>query len=224
MSIIAKKISLPISLHYNLSIIKADASIPLIIALHGYGENKEKMMALLNENLDSPCIIVSLQAPYPHIIPPVLPGKPIKYGFGWITSFNPHEAIRLHHMALDQIIEDIRNNADIKISKILLLGFSQSVALNFRYVYTHPHKIDGVIAICGGIPGDWDIEGKYTSSKTDVLYIGCQKDLIYHPDIISKNVEKLKSKCRSIELQIYDDKHVIPEEGFNKINYFVTKV
>jgi predicted esterase len=224
MNIISKKITLPISLHYDLKIPEEKTPMPLLIALHGYGENKEKSMDLMTEHLKEPCIIASLQAPFPHMVRPVLPGKPIKYAFGWITSFNPEEAIGLHHEAINQIIVEVSQNSNIKISKIILLGFSQSVGLNFRYVFSNPNTIDGVIAICGGLPGDWGKERKYASSQTDILYIGCKKDLIYPAPKIRDNAEKLKPKCRSIEVHIYDTKHEIPKESFDEIRQFIAKV
>ncbi len=223
MDIISKKISLPISLHYDLKIPEGNTSVPMLIALHGYGENKEMMMTVLKNNLDFPCIIASLQAPFPHIVTPVWPGRQIKYGFGWITSFDPDEAIGLHHQAIDQIIEDVNLNRNTDISKTILLGFSQSVALNFRYVFSKPDKIDRLIAICGGLPGDWGQEDKYRFSKTDVLYIGCKKDIIYPPKTIMENSEKLKPKCRSINFVIYEDTHRIPPECFKEINLFCNK-
>jgi pimeloyl-ACP methyl ester carboxylesterase len=40
-------------------------------------------------------------------------------------------------------------------ARVFLLGFSQSCALNYRFAFTHPDRLRGVVGICGGIPGDW---------------------------------------------------------------------
>ncbi len=210
-----------ISLFYDLDNPETGKPLPLLIALHGYGQNKEMMMKLMKQNLNFPCIIASLQAPFPHIVTPVLPGKPIKYGFGWITSFNPDEAIALHHQAIDQIIKDCIHNIKLNISRIVLLGFSQSVALNFRYIFTHTKRIDKLIAICGGLPGDWDKRGEYSFSETDILYIGCKKDLIYPAKTIRENSEKLKSLCHKAEVKIYNFTHIIPSKCFTEIDSFL---
>jgi predicted esterase len=210
-----------ISFIYDLYQPLSGGPLPLLVALHGYGENKEIMMDLLKGHLKAPCIIASLQAPFPHIVPPVIPGRPIKYGFGWITSFNAAEAIALHHSAVDQVISDLAHNKNISIGKIVLLGFSQSVALNFRYVFSRPQKINKLIAICGGLPGDWQDKDKYAAPQTDILYIGCKKDLIYPARRIRENTEKLKPRCRSAQVEIYDAGHIIPRDSFGLMEKFI---
>ena len=216
--------TLPISLHFDL-IVPDDAGdgMPLVIALHGYGENKTKITELLSNNLKSDLVLASLQAPFPHIASAVLPGRPVKYGFGWITSFNPKEAVRLHHKAIEHILETVKKRDDINITKLILFGFSQSVALNFRYIFSNPGVIDGVIAICGGIPGDWRANNKYKASSTDVLYLGCDRDIFYPPAVIKKNSQLIQSKCRSLEVHFYKNKHEIPSESFEEISRFIKK-
>ncbi|KAA3614968.1 MAG: hypothetical protein D8M58_10980 [Calditrichaeota bacterium] len=221
--IVSSTIKTEISVFYDLCIPGFEGPLPLVIALHGYGENKEKMMKLLKTNLTEPCYIASLQAPFPHIVPPVLPGRPIKHGFGWITSFNPGEAIRLHHQAVGQVIDDVLNKNKMNISKIILMGFSQSVALNFRYVFSNPNKINNLVAVCGGLPGDWDKNEKYKPSNTDILYVGCKKDMIYPAKKIRENAEKLKTKSRSVEIQIYNAGHQIPLECFTSLNKMLSQ-
>jgi predicted esterase len=210
-----------ITLTYDLHRAQTQGPHPLLIALHGYGENKEMMMDLLKGHLSAPCTIASLQAPFPHIVPPVIPGRPIKYGFGWITSFNAAEAIALHHSAVDQVISDLSHTKNTNFSKIVLLGFSQSVALNYRYVFSGESKIDKLIAICGGLPGDWDEAGKYKAANSDVLYIGCKKDLIYPAKRIRENADKLRPKCCSVQLEIFDAGHIIPRDSFGLMEKFI---
>lgn len=201
---------LPTTLHYDLSIPGNGDSKTLLIALHGYGENKNLMQSRLDYEITKLCIIANLQAPYPHIVPPVMPGKPIKHGFGWITSFQPDEAIKLHHLAIDTIIQKVK--AHHEINQIILLGFSQSVALNFRYLFTYPDKIDKIIAICGGIPGDWHTSSLYKSTNAKVYYFGCNKDSVYPPIIIKKNSDLLKVKSSHVTYKIFDCKHEMSRE------------
>ena len=65
-----------------------------------------------------------------------------------------------------------RRNAHVMAdaSRVFLLGFSQAP----RQLSICVHAGDlvrGVVAVCGGIPGDWETEGKYQSGVVDVLCV-----------------------------------------------------
>ena len=64
----------------------------------------------------------------------------------------------------------------------VLVGFSQSVGLNYRFVATHPDAVRGVIGICGGLPGDWD-DGAYQPVTAAVLHIARGGDEYYPPAV-----------------------------------------
>ena len=60
--------------------------------------------------------------------------------------------------------------------RVLLLGFSQTCALNFKFAFTHPRHLRGAIGICGGILGDWDPTDHYKSIEADVLHLSGARD------------------------------------------------
>jgi predicted esterase len=74
-----------------------------------------------------------------------------------------------------------------------------------------------VVAICGGIPGDWETEGKYQSGVVDVLYIGAERDQFYTPDRMRLNAEALRRRARSVELRVFDAAHEVPRESYPAI-------
>src|SRR5262249_45569507 len=151
--------------------------LPLLIALHGYEGTKESMMSLAQKINSTDFAIVSLQGPNAFFVREN--GEvPQRVGFGWMMQYKAHETIRLHHDTLLSIISELAAEDAIDQQRIFLLGFSQSVALNYRFAFTYPDMVRGVVAVCGGIPGDWDQE-KYHECATDVLIIAGETDDFY---------------------------------------------
>src|SRR5512138_37025 len=80
---------------------------PLLIALHGYGANKRQIMREARMMVPEEFSIASLQAPYQHIREPKEKGGPLRFGFGWLTNFQPEESHVIHHQALIDLIESL---------------------------------------------------------------------------------------------------------------------
>ena len=127
---------------------------PLLIALHGYGANKQQMMREAQQMAPETFAIASLQGPHQHIREPRQTGGPLRFGFGWLTNFRSEESVALHHQALLDLIRALTDDGIADQSRIFLLGFSQSCALNYRFAFTHVDILRGVVGICGGVPGD----------------------------------------------------------------------
>jgi predicted esterase len=134
----------------------AESHAPLLIALHGYGAFKEQMMREAQQMAPEGFAIASLQGFHQHIKEPRQPGGPLRYGFGWLTSYRSEESVAVHHQAVIDLIQRLAGEGVADASRVFLLGFSQSCALNYRFAFTHPEHLRGVVGICGGIPGDWE--------------------------------------------------------------------
>lgn len=183
---------------------------PLLIALHGYGANKSSMMKLARRIAPENFAVVSLQGPHQHIVYPKDRSLPLGYAFGWLTNFKPEESIALHHRAVAEILESLAAEGIADPRRVFLLGFSQSVALNFRFAFTHPDSLAGVVGLCGGIPGDWDAPGKYKPAKFPILYAGGERDEFYPPAKIRENAEKLRRFAPNVEVRLFDAGHEVP--------------
>ena len=142
-----------INLYYDLRP-GTTAPAPLLIALHGYGANKRQMMREAQLMAPENFAIVSLQGFHQHIKEPREKGGPLRFGFGWLTNFRSEESVAVHHRALLDLIKVLSSDGIADPARVFLLGFSQSCALNYRFAFTHPEQLRGVIGICGGIPGD----------------------------------------------------------------------
>ena len=185
---------------------------PLLIALHGYGANKSQMMREAQQIAPERFAIASLQGFHQHIKEPREPGGPLRFGFGWLTNFHSEESVAVHHQALIDLIDTLVAEGIADRERVFLLGFSQSCALNYRFAFTHPERLRGVVGICGGLPGDWETSGLYRPAEIDVLHLAGTRDEFYPPERVKDYENQLKMRARSVEFKSYDAAHeIVPE-------------
>ena len=207
-------------LYYDLYGPEGEKPKPLIIALHGYGGDKASMMRLMRRALRDgedgagDYVIACPQGPHQHLVMPTEEAPTLGYGFGWLSNFKPEESVAMHHQLIREIIETLTSAGMADASRVFLLGFSQASGANFRFAFTHGDLVRGVIAVCGGIPGDWEAEGKYQSGVVDVLYVAGERDQYYTPDRMRRNAEALRRRARSVELRFFDAAHEVPRESY----------
>lgn len=180
---------------------------PLLIALHGYGSDKEWMMREARKFVPEGFAVASLQGFHQHMREPRQAGAPFRYGFGWLTNFHAEESIALHHETLLRLVNALVEEGVAERNRIFLLGFSQSCALNFRFAFTHPHVLRGIVGICGGIPGDWDTGALYRHTDAAVLYMHGERDEFYPPARIVDYAARLATRAREVEVKSYDGGH-----------------
>src|SRR5207249_4968683 len=128
---------------------KGNGPFPLVIAMHGYGGDKSSMMRLARRIDETRFAIASLQGPHQHIVHPDEPGAPLKYGFGWATNFKFAESLALHREAVFTILGELGADPHVDASRAFFLGFSQAVALSFRFAFANPELVRGVVGVCG---------------------------------------------------------------------------
>ena len=211
-----------ITLRYD--VIPAEArSAPLLIALHGYGASK--WHALREAKMIAPpgFALAALQGPHQHLREPKEKGGPLRYGFGWLTNFHPEESVAIHHEALLQMIDETSSEGVADPKQIFLLGFSQSCALNYRFAFSYPNILRGVIGICGGLPGDWDINDAYKETDATVLHLAGGRDEYYGPERIANYATQLRQRARDVEFRSYDAGHEISADMRTDIREWLAK-
>ena len=211
-----------INLYYDLKPGNSN-NAPLLIALHGYGANKRYMLRESQIMAPEDFAIASLQGFHQHMRDPREKGGPIRFGFGWVTNFRSEESVALHHKAVLDLIDKLvsENIADPK--RIFLLGFSQSCALNYRFAFTHPRLLRGVIGICGGIPGDWETSDKYQHTDADVFHLAGTRDEFYTPERIQNYERQLGTRAKSLTFKNYDAAHELTQEMRDDVKQWLTQ-
>jgi predicted esterase len=145
----------------------------LILTLHGYGSSPEAMLRLSRMAIGDQHIVASLRGPSQYY----LSGSPAtnEVGYNWGTRLYPEENIRTHHEILRTVAAQLREKFSVPASRTVLMGFSQPVGLNYRFIGTHPDQAGGIIAVCGGVPKDWE-DNKYHEVTAPILHISRSED------------------------------------------------
>jgi phospholipase/carboxylesterase len=186
-----------------------EGAAPLLVALHGYGSNKERMMRDAREIAPEGFAVASLQGLHQHLKEPKEKDGPLRYGFGWLTNFHPEDSVALHHRALLDLVETIAAEGVARRDRVFLLGFSQTCALNFRFAFTHPECLRGAVGVCGGLPGDWETSPLYQKTSASILYLHGARDEFYPPERVNGYAESLRARARDVETKAYDAGHEI---------------
>jgi phospholipase/carboxylesterase len=208
-----RSLTATVKLYYDLFVPPDDAgqaqTRPLLVALHGYGANKRQMMRDARLLAPPNFAVASLQGFHQHLKEPKEQGGPLRFGFGWVTSFHPEDSIALHHHALASLITTLASEGAIDPRRVFLLGFSQSCAINYRFAFTHNETLRGVIGICGGLPGDWEASELYANTKASVLHLYGTLDEFYPPARVEDYDARLRLRASEVEIRAYDAGHEI---------------
>jgi predicted esterase len=211
-----------IKLYYDVIAAESGAA-PLLITLHGYGASKWHALREAQAIAPDGFAIASLQGPHQHLREPKAPGGPLRFGFGWLTNFRPEESVAIHHRALLELIDTVSREGVADQKRIFLLGFSQSCALNYRFAFTHPGVLRGVIGICGGMPGDWETSELYQPTKAGVFHQSGERDEYYPPSRVSDYATQLGMRARDVEFKGYDAGHEIVQPMREDIRAWLLK-
>jgi phospholipase/carboxylesterase len=182
---------------------------PLLIALHGYGASKRQMMREALQIAPEHFALASLQGFHQHLKEPKEPGGPLRFGFGWLTNFRPEESVAIHHLALLDLIDTVVKEGIADEQRVFLLGFSQSCALNYRFAFTHPLSLRGIVGICGGLPGDWESSQSYLPTDAAVFHLAGAEDQFYPPHRVSDYADRLRIRAQRVEFKTYNAEHEI---------------
>ena len=185
--------------------------LPALIALHGYGGTRESLLAFAARLAGDGFVVAALQGIHQHAVR--RRDGQLRAAYGWGTQGDQEANQALHHAFVLAVIRDLVRACRVDAQKIFLFGFSQSVGLNYRFTFTHPGRARGVIAVCGGIPGDWETNRRYRPSPTDVLHISGTQDPHYPPERVRPYKAALEKRARSMEHWSYPVGHRFPRRA-----------
>jgi predicted esterase len=196
-----------------------DERTALVVALHGFGENPERMLRAADRLFGTQAVIVALQGPYQFFLSPAAR----EVGYGWITNRRPAESIRLHRDMVLHALEEAGNEFGIGKNRRILMGFSQSVALNYRFASACPGAVGGVLAVCGGLPGDWD-KILHDPIPAPVLHVAAQDDAYYPPQVTQAYEATLRRHAADVQLLRVDGGHAIPASRNEAITAWMNRI
>jgi predicted esterase len=193
----------------------------LVLALHGYGSNPEAMLRLAVLAVGEQHIVASLRAPNQHYLSGT-PGTD-EVGYNWGTRRHPELNIRLHHEIVLAVAAELRGRFTIAARRTLLMGFSQPVGLNYRFIGTHPDQAGGVLAICGGVPKDWE-EDKYHTVAAPILHISRSEDEFFPAEVARGFPDRLRRHATDVEFHMLGGAHRFPSKAAPVIRSWMERV
>lgn len=197
---------------------EARPQAPLLIAVHGYGAHKRYMMREARLIAPTGFVIASPQAPHQHFRQT---DDGLRTGFGWLTSYQADESVAIHHKFLLHIIGRLADEGTIDPSRVYLYGFSQACALNFRFAFSNPDVLRGLIGVSGGIPGDLDTNENYRPFDAETLYLYGDEDEFYPIDKFEEYEMKLRAALPNFRSKRYAAGHEITDEMRADIREFL---
>ena len=196
---------------------------PLLLALHGYEGNKDSMMRLARRIAGGRMVVISLQGPYQFFRRDGDDPKNYRVGFGWGTTYKMEESVELHHRNLRALIALAARHWHADRRRVFLLAFSQACSYNYRFVFTHPREVRGAIAVCGGVPGDWNENPRYRPARTHVLHIAATQDEWYTREKNLQFRRELAQRAASLDFRFYNSTHRFPRTSIPHIRKWIEK-
>lgn len=207
-----------IDLFYDLYFPEIATPAPLLIAVHGYGAHKRYMMREARAVAGDAYVIAAIEAPHPHYR---RTDDGYRIGYGWLSDQRPEQHIRLHHQFILDVIERLARDGLIDRSRVFLYGFSQACALNFKFAFTYPEVLLGIIGVCGGIPGDLETNEKYSPFAAETFYLYGDDDEFYTQEQFAAFDRKLSSRLPAYRSKHYTAKHEITDDMRTDIAQFL---
>jgi predicted esterase len=196
-------------------------ALPLLIAVHGYGAHKRYMMREARSVAGERFVIASIQGPHQHYRPTE---NGYRVGFGWLSEHKPDEYVRLHHQFVLDVIAKLVGDGLVDEKRVVMFGFSQACALNFRFAFTHPDILSGIVGVCGGIPGDLDTNEIYKPFSAETFYLYGDDDEFYTQEQFAVFDNRLASMLPNYRSKHYTAKHEITDEMRADIREFLATV
>lgn len=210
-----------INLYYDLYVPdNIEHPAQLLIAVHGYGAHKRYMMREARAVAGEGYVIASIQAPHPHYR---RTDDGYRVGYGWLSDERPEEHVRLHHGFVLDVIDKLAADGLVDRTRVFMYGFSQACALNFRFAFTYPEALAGIIGVCGGIPGDLATNPIYKPFEAETLYLYGDDDEFYSQEQFAGFDARLAETLPNYESVHFTARHEITDGMREKITEFLTE-
>lgn len=178
----------------------AGEALPVVVAIHGLGDNPSSFRLLLDD-LPARARVIFPRGPMPH-------GAD---GFSWFDFRADDEdgaaelgaGIRAAADRVARLIEDVTVKSSAP-PRAVVCGFSQGGMLSFALAASHPELVSTAIPISGYLPTTlWPRERPKTRPLPKVVAMHGEKDHLIPVDSARWSVEALKGNGYDVALKTY---------------------
>ena len=214
----------PIKRYYELELPRGRApedGWPVLIALHGYQGDMASMLRMASRISAGRMVVMSLQGPNQFFINYEDDPKNYRVGYGWGTTWKMEESVERHHADIHRLLDVTVRKYQASASKVFLLGFSQACSYNYRFVFTFPRRVRGVIAVCGGVPGALETNPRYRRAMTAFLHIAATRDVWFTKEKNLAMRRQLEVHAASLDFRFYKSTHRFPRRAIPYIRKWI---
>lgn len=193
----------------------------LIIATHGYGMNAQVMLDLVQLWYRGRHWVAAPEGPHGYF----LGARPGEGGeaYNWGTRTRRDASIATHHEIIHRVVELAGQRTSIPRERTLLVGFSQSVGMNYQFMARNPGAVGGAIGVCASPARDWETNPEYAPVDEPVLHISRSEDEYYTPEVLNALEGRLRARLRNLEYHLLEGKHRFPSKAGNLVSEWEQK-
>ena len=174
---------------------------PLLICLHGYGENAERLLeAVVEVPVASAWHLVAIQALHPFYNPRT--GEVLA---SWMTKLDREAAIRDNTAYVGAVVSEVKKLLRAEEVPLVYLGFSQGTAMAYRAAFDGGHDCAGVVALAGDFPTE--IVPREGGAHPRVLIGRGTEDEWYDEAKMENDLARLSAFEVEVETSIFDGGH-----------------
>lgn len=178
----------------------------LILALHGYGHLAQFFSRKFSE--------IDLEK-YVIVIPEGLhrfyhSGTKGRVGASWMTKEDRIADIEDYISFLNTLMTQLK--AEVKYSKITLLGFSQGGATASRLLAYGKHDFDKFILWAAVFPPDMEKEYNEKFNQSSNYFVFGTNDEYYSKNVVDEHYHEMQKTSLNFQMLTFDGKHDIHSE------------
>ena len=188
-----------------------DAPPALLLAMHGYGQACKNFVKTFVPLAKHNVLVVAPQGLHQFYWFNRRPA------FSWMTSYQREQTIVENLAYMAQLYDSLKEEYTFDPERVYLLGFSQGVAMAFRFASSGHITPRGVIACGGDLPPDVAERLDTITPYPALIMHGLQDDMVP----LAKGeacVETLEQHNFSVETHFFEGGHDIPEAQVDAIN------
>ncbi len=178
---------------------RAVASQGWLVGFHGYAQNAEDFLELLNRVPHAEdWLVVSVQALHPFY------NRTNDVVANWMTRQDREHAIADNIAYVDAVLADLEREFGPPRA-LVHAGFSQGVAMAYRAALECRAPADAVFAVAGDVPPELKSGG---SRRWPVVRIAVgTRETYYTPELLNRDLEFLRSNGADAEARVFEGGH-----------------
>jgi len=193
---------------------------PLLLALHGWGQNCEKFSRWVAPLAERGFLVVVPQAPHQLYIS----YDPKTVGFNWLTIHEKERSINEFVDYLKLLIETLRKDYEFDERRVCMLGFSQGVSMSYRFAVRSGIEVGAMIACGSDLPPD--VADELPNREAfPVLIVHGKDDPQAKLEKAESAMAELQRHGFSPDTNFFDGGHQLPREVVKEIgDWLVSRV